>query len=96
VNAESPSGLTAGFVDAAQALGLPAPRSPATKNWRAARCGMVQYGGRRLLILDNVETCGDRSFRPRTSGGHVLITSRDAVFAEIGIAPALKFGILEK
>ncbi len=96
VNAESPSGLTAGFVDAATALRLPAAADSVDQELgvRAALEWFTAVDGW-LLILDNVE---DRTaivrFVPE-GGGHVLITSREAVFAEIGIARGLEVRDLE-
>jgi tetratricopeptide (TPR) repeat protein len=97
VNAESPSGLTAGFVDAAQALGLPAALDSQDEELGVrAALDWFNTTDRWLLILDNVE---DRAavlrFVPESDGGHVLITSRDAVFAEIGIPRGLEVRDLE-
>jgi tetratricopeptide (TPR) repeat protein len=98
VNAESPSGLTAGFVDAAQALGLPAAVAASGDQELGVRAALEWFNTADgwLLILDNVE---DRAaivrFVPEGGGGHVLITSRDAVFAEIGIPRGIEVRDLE-
>ena len=73
------------------------PWPPATKNWACARHwnGSIRRTAG-YLILDNVEDRGAIvRFVPEGGGGHVLITSRDAVFAEIGIPRGLEVRDLE-
>ena len=43
-----------------------------------------------LLILDNVDDRASQPFCARRGKGHVLITSRESVFAELGVPRALE------
>ena len=56
---------------------------------------MVHVNDHWLLILDNVdERRVVRPFVPQSGNGDVLITSRESVFAELGIPRALEVGDL--
>jgi class 3 adenylate cyclase/tetratricopeptide (TPR) repeat protein len=95
VNAETNGALTSAFVAIAAMLRLPAAQS----NDRDAAVNVVLDWLRRtsnwLLILDNVEDRREvRRFVPEGAMGDVLITSRESVFQEFGIARALDVGDL--
>jgi class 3 adenylate cyclase/tetratricopeptide (TPR) repeat protein len=91
VNAETIGGLTSGFVAIAATLRLPAAASNdhdqavrAVSHWFGANDGW-------LLILDNVDNRREmHPFVPERGTGHLLITSREPVFAELGIPRALE------
>lgn len=91
INAETVTGLTGGFVEIAKALHLPAAVSSDHEHVVRATIGWLGGADRWLLILDNVE---DRRqverFVSEDGRGDVLITSRESIFAELGIARALE------
>ena len=90
VNAETPSGLRAGFIEIAKALRL--PEASSSDQEQVVRTVLEWLNGTDcwLLILDNVDDRRDvRSFVPERGKGNVLITSRESVFQELGIARAL-------
>lgn len=90
INAETISGLTSGFVEIAKALRLPAAESNDHEKAVKAALAWLNKTDGWLLILDNVEDRGDlRRFVPEHGKGDVLITSRETVFAELGIPRAL-------
>ena len=90
VNAETPSGLTGGFVEIAKTLRLSAAASSDQEQVARAVLEWLNGNDRWLLILDNVDDRRDvRSFVPQRGKGDVLITSRESVFQELGIARAL-------
>jgi tetratricopeptide (TPR) repeat protein len=95
-NAESTSGLTSGFVEIAKTLRLGAAASSDQEQVVRATLEWMNGNGRWLLILDNVEDRRDlQSFVPQRGEGHILITSREPVFQELGIARALEAVDLE-
>lgn len=91
VNAETIGGLTSGLVEIAKALQLSTAES---NDQEAVVAAVLEWLNRHdgwLLILDNVEERGDlRGFVPTHGKGDVLITSRESVFAELGIPRALE------
>ncbi len=90
INAETIGGLTSDFVAIAAALRLPA--AGANDQEEAVKAVLTWFNGTDewLLILDNVENRGEvRRFVPPAGSGDVLITSRESVFQELGIARAL-------
>lgn len=95
VDAETESGLTSGFVKIADALGLPESASSDHAQVVRATLDWMSEHDCWLLILDNVE---DRRqivrFVPPHGKGDVLLTSREPVFQELGIARALEVGDL--
>jgi tetratricopeptide (TPR) repeat protein len=91
VNAETASGLTGGFVEIAKTLRLAAAAS--TEQEHIVRAVLEWLNGTDgwLLIFDNVDERNDvAAFLPQRGNGHILITSREAVFQEVGIARALE------
>jgi tetratricopeptide (TPR) repeat protein len=90
VDAETHSGLTSGLVAIAATLRLPAAASDDQEAIVRAVVAWMDGNGGWLLILDNVEDRRDvRRFVPERNDGDVLITSRGAVFGELGVARAL-------
>ncbi len=90
INAETLSGLTNGFIAIATMLGLPA--ADANDQEEAVKAVLAWLNGTNgwLQILDNVDERGDvRRFVPPPGKGHLLITSRETVFQELGIARAI-------
>ncbi|MBV9719415.1 MAG: toll/interleukin-1 receptor domain-containing protein [Candidatus Eremiobacteraeota bacterium] len=91
VNAETISALTSGFVAMAAALRLSAATSNDQDYILRAVLEWLNGAGGWLLILDNVEKREDVApFLPSRSDGHVLVTSRETVFQEWGIARGLE------
>jgi tetratricopeptide (TPR) repeat protein len=91
VNAETTSGLTSGFVEIAKTLRLAAAAS--TEQEQIVRAVLEWLNGTDcwLLIFDNVDDRSDvAAFLPQRGNGHILITSRESVFQEIGIARGLE------
>lgn len=96
VNAETVGGLTSGFVAIAAALQLSASRSDDHDRAVRAVLEWLNENAGWLLILDNVDDRrGVTEFVPAPGAGDVLITSRDRVFAEVGIPHALEVRDLE-
>ena len=96
VDAETRGGLTSGFVAIAGTLRLPAAASDDQEAIVEAVVSWMNRSGGWLLILDNVEDRRDvRRFVPERDDGDVLITSREAVFQELGVARALDLGDLD-
>ena len=97
VDAETVGGLTSGFVEIARALRLPAADS---RDQEEAVNAVIARSNRMdgwLLILDNVEERTKvRRFVPERDRGDVLITSRESVFAELGIPRGLDVGDLDR
>lgn len=90
VNAETPSSLTSGFVDIAKTLSLSSADS--SDQELAARSALEWLEGtdRWLLILDNVdERRAVTPFVPQRGKGHVIITSRESIFQDLGIPRGL-------
>jgi len=95
VDADTAGGLTSGFVEIANALQLGVDPNDDEGAVRAVLSRLSRMDGW-LLILDNVEDRGAvRRFVPERDGGDVLITSRESVFAELGIPRALDVGELD-
>jgi class 3 adenylate cyclase/tetratricopeptide (TPR) repeat protein len=91
VNAETLGGLTSGFVAIAAALGLPAAESNDQEKIVASALAWLNVNDGWLLILDNVDDRREvRVFVPARGKGDVLITSRETVFADLGIPRALE------
>ncbi len=91
VNAETASGLTSGFVEIAETLRLSAAASNDQEQVVRAVLEWLNGNGGWLLILDNVDDRADvAAFLPQRGKGHVLITSRESVFGEIGVARGLE------
>ena len=91
VNAESAAGLTSGFVEVAQTLRLAAAAESDQERIVAAVLQWFDSTDRWLLILDNVDSRQEvRPFVPQSEKGHLLVTSRESVFQEFGIARGLE------
>jgi tetratricopeptide (TPR) repeat protein len=91
VNAETTSGLTGGFVEIAKTLRLAAAASSDQEHVVQAVLEWLNGTDDWLLIFDNVDDRGGVApFLPQRGKGHILITSRESVFQEIGIARALE------
>jgi tetratricopeptide (TPR) repeat protein len=90
INAENAGVLTSGFVEIAKALRLSVASSTDQERIVQAVLEWFNGTGSWLLILDNV---ADRHviapFVPQRGKGDVLLTSRETVFQELGIARAL-------
>ena len=96
VNAETNGGLTGGFVAIAAMLRLPAAESNDQAATVKAVLEWLNRSGGWLLILDNVEDRREiQPFVPERDEGDILITSRESVFQELGIARALDVRDLE-
>jgi class 3 adenylate cyclase/tetratricopeptide (TPR) repeat protein len=96
VNAETAGRLTSGFVEIAQTLGLAAAADSDQERIVAAVLQWLSGTDRWLLILDNVDDRQEiRPFVPKGDTGHILITSRESVFAELGIARGLEVSDLD-
>jgi class 3 adenylate cyclase/tetratricopeptide (TPR) repeat protein len=90
-NAETVGRLTSAFVEMAQALGLTEAADSDQERIVAAVLKWLSGTDRWLMILDNVDSRQEvRPFVPATSKGHILITSRESVFQEFGIARGLE------
>jgi len=90
-NAETTSGLTSGFVEIAKTLRLAAAASSDQEQAVKATLQWLNGTDRWLLILDNVSDRRDiLRFVPEHGQGDVLITSRESIFQELGIAHALE------
>lgn len=90
VNAENIGVLTSGFVEIAKALRLSIASSNDQDRIVQAVLEWFNGTGRWLLILDNVANRRDIStFVPQRGKGDLLLTSRETVFQELGIARAL-------
>jgi tetratricopeptide (TPR) repeat protein/transcriptional regulator with XRE-family HTH domain len=90
VNAETAGGLTSGFVAIAKMPHLPFLESAHQEQLVAAALKWMNANAGWLLILDNVENRDVvQPFVPQSSGD-VLITSREPVFAELGLPRALQ------
>lgn len=91
INAETANGLTSGFVEIAKALRLTAAESNDQEQVVRAVLERLNATDRWLLILDNVDDRGQiQRFVPERGKGDVLITSRESVFQELGIARGLE------
>ncbi len=96
VNAETNSGLTGGFVAIAATLRLPSAESDDQAATVRAVLDSLNRSGGWLLIMDNVEDRREvQVFLPERDKGDILITSRESVFQELGIARALDVRDLE-
>ena len=96
VDAASAAGLTSGFVGIAEALDLvPAGASDQQRTVQAV-VTWLEATGNWLLIPDNLDDPRDVvAFLPVGEHGHVLITARRPVLAELGIPRALEVGVLD-
>jgi tetratricopeptide (TPR) repeat protein len=91
IDAETMGGLTGGFVEIAKTLRLAAAASNDQEQVVRAVLEWLNGTDRWLLILDNVEGREVvQTFLPQRGEGHVLLTSRESVFQEIGIARGLE------
>jgi class 3 adenylate cyclase/tetratricopeptide (TPR) repeat protein len=91
VNAERVGGLTSGFVEIAKALGLAAATSSDQDLVVHAVLEWFGETGRWLLIFDNVDDRRIiRRFVPESVVGDIVLTSRESVFQELGIARAIE------
>ena len=91
VNAETTAQLTGGFLEIAKTLGLAAAASNDVD--RVIRAVLEWFNGTTgwLAIFDNVDDRRDLPpFLPQRGEGHVLLTSRESAFGELGIARALE------
>ena len=96
VNAETIGGLTRGFGEIATTLLLPAAESNDQDKLVKATLAWMDANDDWLLILDNVSDRREvRPFVPGRGKGDVLITSREPVFAELGIPRALELHDLD-
>ncbi|MEW5874720.1 MAG: FxSxx-COOH system tetratricopeptide repeat protein, partial [Candidatus Zixiibacteriota bacterium] len=88
VHSEEPAKLASDYAGLAGRLGLPEANQPDLPARRdAVRRWLEQYGGW-LLVFDNVPHSDSvREYLPRTTSGHVIITSRDQNWG--GIAKTL-------
>jgi tetratricopeptide (TPR) repeat protein len=90
VNAETNSGLISGFTAVSKALRLPARESDDQEAAVKVALEWLNDNDHWLLILDNVEDRLEvQRFVPERDKGDTLITSRESVFQELGIARAL-------
>jgi len=90
VNAENTGVLTSGYVEIAKALRLSLASSNDQDRIVQAVLEWFNGTGRWLLILDNVADRHDIGpFVPQRGKGDLLLTSRETVFQELGIARAL-------
>jgi len=97
IDAETVGGLTSGFVEIAKALQLPAAESNDQEEAVKAVLARLNRIEGWLLILDNVEDRSEvRRFVPERDKGDVLITSRESVFAELGIPRVVEVGELDR
>ena len=95
VDAETIGGLTSGFVEIAKSLRLSAAESNDQEEAVQAVLTRLNRADGWLLILDNVEDRGAvRRFVPDRDRGDVLITSRESVFAELGMPRTVDVGDL--
>jgi len=91
VNAETTSGLTGSFVEIANSLSLEVAASGDQAQAVRAVMEWLEGADGWLLIFDNVEDRHEiRPFVPKPGKGHILITSRESVFQELGIPRALE------
>jgi tetratricopeptide (TPR) repeat protein len=90
-DAETLGGLTTGFVAIAATLGLPSADANDQKEAVRAVLAWLDSTENWLLVFDNVDNRADlRRFVPQRGRGHILITSRESVFQEFGIARPLE------
>ena len=90
VNAETNSGLTSGFAAIGSTLRLPSAVSDDQEAAVKAALEWLNGNDQWLLILDNVEDRRQvQRFVPERDKGDTLVTSRESVFQELGIARAL-------
>jgi class 3 adenylate cyclase/tetratricopeptide (TPR) repeat protein len=95
VNAETASGAASGFVEIAKTLHLASADSSDRESVVESVCDWLSESDRWLLILDNVDERREIArFVPGRAAGDVLVTSRESVFAELGIPRALEVGDL--
>jgi tetratricopeptide (TPR) repeat protein len=91
VNAETIGGLTAGFLEIAASMSMEAASSKDQEHILQAVLERLNGARGWLLIFDNVEKRDEAApFLPHRSEGHIIITSRETVFAEWGIARGLE------
>jgi tetratricopeptide (TPR) repeat protein len=96
VAAETVGTLTSGFVEIANALNLAAAASRNQEQTVRAVLEWLNETDRWLLIFDNVAERLDATlFMPQLGRGHVLITSRESVFQEMGVPHALEVDELD-
>ena len=96
INAETTVGLSSGFAAIAKTPSVLGPDAHYNEQSVAAALKWLGANPGWLLILDNVEDRKDvLPFIPEGSPGDVLITSREPVFAELGIPRALQMPDLE-
>lgn len=96
VNSETMGGLTSGFATIATALRLSAAEANEQDKAVKAALAWLNANDGWLLIFDNADDRRDlQPFMPQGSKGHVLITSRESVFAELGIPRVLELDDIE-
>ena len=96
VNAETIGGLTSGFVAIATTLRLPAAASNDQEQIVKSALAWLNTHEGWLLILDNVDDRLEiQPFVPERGKGDLLITSRETVFAELGVPRALELRDLD-
>ncbi len=96
VNAETLGGLTSGFVAIATTLRLPVAASNDQEQIVKSALTWLNAHHDWLLVFDNVdERLEIEPFVPERGKGDVLVTSRQTVFAELGIPRALDLGDLD-
>ena len=96
VNADTISGLTSGFVAIAKALRLSVATSNDQEQIVRAVLEWLNRTDRWLLILDNVDDRREiQPFVPARDKGDVILTSRESVFQELGIARGLEVADLD-
>ena len=96
VNAESITGLTSAFSAIAKTLRLADAASSDQEQIVRAVLEWLNGTDRWLLILDNVDERREvQPFVPARDKGHVIITSRESVFQELGIARGIEVADLD-
>jgi tetratricopeptide (TPR) repeat protein len=96
VNAETIGALTNGFVAIATALRLSAAESDDQDKVVKAALAWLNANNGWLLILDNADDWREvQPFLPERGKGDLLITSRESVFASLGIPRALELDDLD-
>jgi class 3 adenylate cyclase/tetratricopeptide (TPR) repeat protein len=91
INAETAGGVTAGLVEVAKALRLPSAGSNDHELVARTALDWLNQTDGWLMILDNVEDRREVArFVSSSSGGHVVITSREQVLPELGVPRALR------
>jgi serine/threonine protein kinase len=90
LRAEEPETLSEDFASLAEALGLPERETPVQQSKVAAVRAWLERNDNWLVIFDNASNPDSiRSFLPRTTMGHMLVTSRHQSWRELGVSVAV-------